>query len=146
MILRAGAAHPAILAAIHATAFPATEAWDAAMMAAQLSMPGVFGFVADASGLIIGRRAADEAEILTLAVIPTERRRGTAQALVEAAAREARAHGALRMFLEVSVTNHAARALYRSSGFTQVGRRRRYYADGSDAFILARVLAAGATP
>jgi ribosomal-protein-alanine N-acetyltransferase len=146
MIQRAGAAHPAILAAIHATAFPPNEAWDTAMMAAQLTMPGVFAFVADASGMIIARRAADEAEILTLAVTPTERRRGTAQALVEAAANEARAHGALRMFLEVSVVNVAARALYRSSGFSQVGRRRRYYADGSDALVLARVLAAGATP
>ncbi len=40
------------------------------------------------------------------------------------------------MFLEVATGNAAALALYRREGFTEVGRRRRYYADLSDAIVL----------
>jgi ribosomal-protein-alanine N-acetyltransferase len=46
------------------------------------------------------------------------------------------------MFLEVSTTNTAARALYGQAGFAQVGLRRQYYADGSDALVLSRRLSA----
>jgi ribosomal-protein-alanine N-acetyltransferase len=44
------------------------------------------------------------------------------------------------MFLEVSTQNPAARGLYQRLGFTQVGRRASYYADGSDALVLAKKL------
>jgi ribosomal-protein-alanine N-acetyltransferase len=44
------------------------------------------------------------------------------------------------MFLEVSEANGAARALYAAAGFEEAGRRRRYYADGSDALVLRRAL------
>jgi ribosomal-protein-alanine N-acetyltransferase len=47
--------------------------------------------------------------------------------------------------LEVSAANHAARTLYETSGFTRVGLRRRYYADGADALIMALDLRAPAT-
>jgi ribosomal-protein-alanine N-acetyltransferase len=50
--------------------------------------------------------------------------------------------GAAAMFLEVSDRNLPARALYAAAGFAEVGRRRRYYADGSDALVLRRGLAA----
>ena len=40
------------------------------------------------------------------------------------------------MFLEVATGNAAALALYRREGFVEVGRRRRYYADRSDALVL----------
>jgi ribosomal-protein-alanine N-acetyltransferase len=51
-----------------------------------------------------------------------------------------RHHGAVRLFLEVSTRNPAARGLYQQSGFQQVGRRRAYYADGSDALVLSKDL------
>jgi ribosomal-protein-alanine N-acetyltransferase len=47
------------------------------------------------------------------------------------------------MFLEVSERNAAARALYAAAGFAEVGRRRRYYADGADALVLRRDLTGG---
>ena len=40
--------------------------------------------------------------------------------------------------MEVRDGNAAARALYRSAGFAEVGRRRRYYPDGEDAILLLR--------
>jgi ribosomal-protein-alanine N-acetyltransferase len=48
------------------------------------------------------------------------------------------------MFLEVAPGNAAARALYASAGYAEVGRRPRYYPDGSDALLLARALSPAA--
>jgi ribosomal-protein-alanine N-acetyltransferase len=142
VIVAAGPAHPMALAAIHATAFPPSEAWSAAIMAAQLSLPGVFGLLDEQGGMILARTAADDADILTLAVAPAARRRGLGRALVAGAAREAATRGAARLVLEVSAANQPARALYTGAGFTQAGLRRRYYPDGSDALILVLPLIA----
>jgi ribosomal-protein-alanine N-acetyltransferase len=139
-IRRAGAAHPFVLAAIHAAAFPDGEAWSVMMFAAQLGQPGVMALMEEAGGLIVLRVAADEAEILTLGVAPAARRRGLGRALVEAGCAAVREAGAGKVFLEVAAGNAAARALYAGCGFLAIGVRRRYYADGADALMLAREL------
>jgi ribosomal-protein-alanine N-acetyltransferase len=136
-------AHAAMMAEIHRTAFPASEAWSRDVMLLQVELPGTFGLVHPAGGMILARVAADEAEILTLAVIPGQRRHGIGRALLRAATRRAEAMGAASMFLEVAVTNVAARALYATQGFAEAGIRRRYYADGTDALILRSTLQAG---
>lgn len=142
MIQVAGALHATMLSAIHGRAFSADEAWSAQIMAAQMSMPGVFGLIEERGGMILARMAADEAEVLTVAVVPERRQQGLGGALVERAAMEARGRGARRIFLEVSTRNPAARALYLSLGFAQVGRRAGYYANGDDALVMSLGLAA----
>ena len=77
---------------------------------------------------------------LTLAVAPAARGQGLGAMLLAGAMQGAVLRGAGEMFLEVAAGNAAALALYRSAGFAEVGRRRRYYADGSDALVLRRVL------
>jgi ribosomal-protein-alanine N-acetyltransferase len=147
MTTRIRAAHPsdaAWLAAIHAAAFPVGEVWGESAFASQLALPGVFGFVAPNGGLVLARVAAGEAEILTLAVIPPARRRGMGTALLRAAMAEALARGAEAVFLEVSGGNEPARALYDAAQFRRVGHRPRYYADGSDALVLAAKLSPAA--
>ena len=72
MIQRAGPAHPFVLAAIHEAAFPPGEAWSVTMFAAQLGLPGVFGLLDEAGGMVLVRAAADEAEILTLGGCPPD--------------------------------------------------------------------------
>jgi ribosomal-protein-alanine N-acetyltransferase len=139
-IMVAGPAHPPVLAAIHAAGFPPAEVWNTALIAGHLSMPGVFALLAGTRGMIMARVAADEAEILTLAVAPAARRRGIGAALLAAAAARARDAGAVNLFLEVAQTNAAARALYAAAGFTQVGHRKGYYDDGTDALVLAKPL------
>jgi ribosomal-protein-alanine N-acetyltransferase len=52
----------------------------------------------------------------------------------------AEARGAALMTLEVAAENSAALGLYRALGFSRVGRRPRYYADGGDAVVLRRDL------
>lgn len=132
----ASPAHAAACAAIHAAAFPAAEAWSTSAFATLLASPGVHGFIDPASGAVLVRQAADEAEILTLATMPTARRSGIGQRLLVAAVAWAQGAGALRVFLEVSAVNAAACALYAKAGFTECGRRRRYYLDGNDALVL----------
>jgi ribosomal-protein-alanine N-acetyltransferase len=127
----------AALAALHAHCFP--DPWDARAIAELLAVPGSFGFVAP-DGFILARVAAEEAEILTLAVSPRARRSGTGTALVETAAAHAHRLGARTLFLEVGAGNHPAYALYRRLGFIEAGRRKGYYTAGrerpEDALIL----------
>ena len=137
-------AHAEAMAALHASVFPPAERWAAATFATQLALPGVFGVLAGAEGMVLARCAADEAEILTLAVVPAARRAGRGAALLRAAQARAQARGARKMFLEVATGNLAARALYEAAGYTQVGRRPRYYGDGSDALVFSRKLTPGA--
>lgn len=129
-----------LLAALHAEAFPPAERWTAQAMGMLLDLPGHFGLVADAGGeplgFALGRAAAGEAEVLTLAVRPGSRRAGTGRALMAGLIAEAANRGAGTLFLEVSEANLPARALYASLAATEAGRRRRYYQDGSDALVL----------
>jgi ribosomal-protein-alanine N-acetyltransferase len=135
-IERAGPLHAATLAAIHAASFPPAEQWTEDALAALLALPGSFGLIDPEGGFILARVAADEAEILTLAVSPLLRRQGRARILLTYAVRLAEAAGATALFLEVSDANLAARALYADAGFRTVGRRRAYYASGETALVL----------
>lgn len=109
-------------------------------MALQLGSPGAFGRIHSDDGMVLARVAADEADILTLAVVPGARRQGLGGHLLRAAMDEAARRGATTMFLEVGVDNDAAQALYAACGFAQVGRRRGYYPDGGDALVLRAAL------
>lgn len=124
-------ADAAALSRIHGRAF--ARAWSADFIASLLASPGAMLFVApaegEAQGFILARTAADECEILTLAVSPAARRRGLGSALVRSAAAQAGMQGAKAMFLEVETTNAPARSLYEQLGFQTVGERRGYYRD-----------------
>lgn len=140
----AGPDDAAALAEIHAAAFPPGDAWDRGAIGGLLAMPGTAALRLRDEGLVLLRVAADEAEILTLGVRPSARRQGAGRALLQGAMDVAAAAGALRILLEVAEGNLAARGLYAGAGFRAVGRRRGYYADGSDALLLAAEL--GAAP
>lgn len=134
MIRGATRAQRPLLAALHARCF--AKAWDEAAIGALLETPGTTALIAEALGFAMIRVAADQAEILTLCVVPEERGAGLGRALLGAAARMAEAEGAREMFLEVADSNAAARALYARAGFVEVGRRRAYYDPGEDALVL----------
>lgn len=136
MIAPAHVAHAAAMAAIHAAAFPKPQQWGPDAIALQLALPGSFGLIAAEGGMVLARAVAEDAEILTLAVVPAVQRRGLGRALIDAAAQESRRRGARALFLEVSSDNAPARALYSAAGFSEVGRRARYYSDGTDALVL----------
>ena len=79
----------------------------------------------------------DEAHISTLAVRAEYRRQGLGEVMLVVLLEEARRLDALRVTLEVRVSNVAAQSLYAKYGFEQVGRRKAYYNDNrEDALIL----------
>jgi ribosomal-protein-alanine N-acetyltransferase len=88
------------------------------------------------AGFIVWREtAADEWEILNLAVEPAQRRQGVGGALLRAALRHCR--GAV--YLEVRASNRSARAFYQAAGFRIAGRRPGYYSNpAEDAVLLVR--------
>ncbi len=127
----------ATLAAISAEAFEGNERWDAAAIVALLELPGAFALVsAGLDGMAVFRVAADEAELLTLAVRVASRRRGVGRALLQRGMSECGRLGAERLLLEVSEGNPGARGMYESCGFVSVGRRAGYYRDGCDAVVM----------
>lgn len=136
MIRLASQAHVRALAAVHAAAFPLGQAWGEDAISLQLCLPGAFGLIDERGGMLLGRVTVDEAEVLTVAVAPDARRQGVAKALLEAAFVETRLRGGNTVFLEVATGNSPALELYRRLGFVEVGRRRRYYPDSSDALVL----------
>ena len=68
-----------------------------------------------------------EAEILKVAVLPEEQRKGTGLRLVTELLTLARKNGAQKMFIEVRESNRAARILYEKCRFRYAGRRSGYY-------------------
>jgi ribosomal-protein-alanine N-acetyltransferase len=135
----------AALAAVHRAVF-AEDGWPEPALSAFLESPGVFGFVAVAAagacGFILARVAADEGEVLTLAVVEASRRGGLGRALLQAAMAEASRRGARQMFLEVAEDNAAAFALYANQGYRLIARRRHYYHRAGDAGALDGLLLA----
>jgi ribosomal-protein-alanine N-acetyltransferase len=125
-------------------------AWDRASLARLFAHPAARAFVAQFTapaqtvGFILGQVAADEAEVLTLAVRAEAQRLGIATRLIEALAATARAGGARVLHLEVAADNTAALALYRRLQFEERGRRKGYYATANaaavDAVTFARAL------
>lgn len=85
--------------------------------------------------------AGEECELANLAVDPARRGAGLGTMLLDAAIDEARAEGALVMFLEVRASNEVAARMYASRGFHEVGRRTAYYKNPiEDALVLRRDL------
>lgn len=81
--------------------------------------------------------AVDEGQITNIAVHPGCRRKGYGQAVLTALIRYAKSAHLASVTLEVRPSNQAALALYRHSGFSEVGRRKNFYTKPTeDALIL----------
>ena len=134
--------HAAVLAEIHAAAFPLAERWDAAAFANLLQTPGASAWLDERGGFVLTRHAGGEAEVLTIAVLPGLRRQGIGRNLLAAAVEACDGP----MFLEVAAGNTPALALYHALGFEECGRRRNYYGVGRDALVLRRDAASSPSP
>jgi ribosomal-protein-alanine N-acetyltransferase len=123
------------------------DAWPASAFATLPDNPQVcFTVAVEPAGRLVGYAIAwfvlDEGEVANLAVAPAARRRGLGRMLLGGIVDNARTRGVSRLFLEVRESNVAARALYASQSFVEIGRRKQYYRKPSeDALILRRELA-----
>ncbi len=136
-IVEVGRKQADMLAEIHAAAFART--WSSEEFAALLAERSVFAlglrritfFGRRLAGFVLVRIAADEAEILTIAVRPSDRGRGYGRMLMDEALRRLYGAGVTACFLEVDRDNAAAVGLYRSLGYVVSGERKHYYGAGS---------------
>jgi ribosomal-protein-alanine N-acetyltransferase len=138
------AGHAARISALHRASF--ARGWDPPEVAGMLGDRSV---VADGlfeagdrqpNGFILSRVAADEAEILTIALDPAIRGRGLSARLLAHHLPALQRRGVARLFLEVEEGNTPAERLYRSAGFVAVGAREGYYAKPGGAPARALVM------
>ena len=129
------------IVALEASSFP-LDPWSTNLVGEGVrgSLPTVGYVVAELSGAFAGYAVVsvvDVAELQRIAVLPELRRSGVATALLAAVHEQAAAGGAEQLLLEVREDNEEARAFYERHGFTELGRRARYYRDGTNALVLA---------
>ena len=108
------------------------EAWTRRQVADSLVVPGTHylldcdGDGDEPRGFVLSRSAADEEELLLIAVRPQFRGSGVGVALMQRFLAAARDRKIAKVFLEMRADN-TAEHLYRRFGFEQVGLRRGYY-------------------
>ncbi|MEM9312698.1 MAG: GNAT family N-acetyltransferase [Pseudomonadota bacterium] len=131
------------------------EAWNRRQIGDALALPSTHALLVNASGhviiagddeptgFVLSRHAADEEELLLIAVLPDHRAQGLGEVLIDGLCEAACARGVSRIFLEMRRGNPAIH-LYRKVGFEPIGERPNYYkmADGRriDAITFARAL------
>ena len=134
-------------AMLHAAAFQ--RGWSAEEFERLLIEPNVVADRAMAgsrlAGFVLSRLAAEQAEILSIAVAVRDRRRGLASSLLDVHLNRLAGYGTRSLFLEVDERNIPARRLYAGFGFAQVGLRKSYYPQAGEetgaALVLRRDLA-----
>ena len=141
-----GPAAAKLLAEIHGESFETR--WSETAFNEMLAVPGTNAILVSSQnnpmGFALFRKAADEAEILTICTRPAFRQKGHGKLLVQHLESLLKNEGAKSLFIEVAVSNHAALALYASCGFETAGTRKNYYGRGDgqreDALIMRKGL------
>ncbi|MGB5484553.1 ribosomal protein S18-alanine N-acetyltransferase [Parasphingorhabdus sp.] len=113
-------------------AFPKAygEGWNYHQCRSMISMPSAKLLIAQRAdlvcGFVISRQAADEEELLMIAVSPDYQNQGVGHQLLEHMLLAARADHVSAVFLEMRADNPAAK-LYAKFGFHEIGLRKSYY-------------------
>jgi ribosomal-protein-alanine N-acetyltransferase len=141
MIVNMTADHVSQVAALEKVCF--SDPWSENSVASELNNKLSLWLVAmeddTVTGYIGSQTCCDETDMMNVAVHPDYRRRGIAEALVNALVEELKARESRCLTLEVRASNEPAQQLYEKLGFTQVGRRPNYYRNPKeDALILRK--------
>ena len=116
---------------------PRAARWSRESYAAELERADSIFLVADdgaVTGYVVARLVESEAQLLDFAAAADGN--GTGRALWAGLAAAARARGAAKITLEVSSANSRALLFYKRAGGHVVGRRPKFYNDGSDAILM----------
>jgi ribosomal-protein-alanine N-acetyltransferase len=147
-ILRAGWQDLNDLRKLEDTCF-GEDSWPLWDLIAVLTLPKIIRLKAVVDGKMVGFIAGDPHPreqigwIATLGVLPTYRRMGIAQALLEDCEQELR-FPSLR--LSVRRSNDPAIALYKKFGYQMIDVWRNYYHSGEDALVLEKRLDSSSLP
>ncbi|MCF8057378.1 MAG: ribosomal protein S18-alanine N-acetyltransferase [Desulfocapsa sp.] len=135
------------VAAVAAIEADSPSSWSREQIEAELGKETGCALVAvSSSGRVeawcCGLQAGPDAELLKVTVRAERRRKGLAEALLQALCSHFAEHDAEQVFLEVRSRNFPALQLYAKLGWQETGRRKRYYNEpADDAIILVRRLA-----
>lgn len=136
-IVKMDVSHVDEIARIEAVSFKTP--WSRQMIEDELKNPLAHYFVIENEGKVVAYmgyyRILDEAHITNIAVKPDEKRKGYGKMLLAFALDDMRKNGVLRTTLEVNEKNFQAIALYEKFGFSECGRRKKYYEGVDDALI-----------
>lgn len=143
MIVPMNESHVAQIAALEQLCF--SDPWSENSVRGECENPLSFWLVALEDDQVVGyigsQSVPPEADVMNLAVAPTYRRRGIGRSLMQALTEVLHSQGIESLFLEVRASNDPALALYGEFGFTEVGRRKKYYVNPTeDALILRKEL------
>jgi [ribosomal protein S18]-alanine N-acetyltransferase len=124
---------------------PEAALWVPAGQQDPLTASAEVSWVSESDSSIVGfitvRQAADEVEVLNLAVKPEFRRSGHGASLLRAALQAFQHQHLTHVFLEVRESNASAIAFYRKHGFVPIDRRKGYYHDPrEDAVVMEKKL------
>ena len=118
------------------------DPWSQRSVASELDNPLALWLVWEEDGKVLGyvgsQTVLDETDMMNVAVSAQARRRGIAQALVEALVLRLKQRGSHCLTLEVRASNAPAIALYEKLGFRQVGRRPNYYSHPKEDGLILR--------
>lgn len=121
-------------------AWPTAAGWSQEQLAAEAARPDALFSVAEEKGAVaayvVARLEAGELRVYAVGVEPSFARRGLARRVLSWTLAQAKAAGCAKASLEVGAKNEAAIGLYQAAGFRVVGRRPKFYNDGSDALLL----------
>ena len=142
-IIEMNADHVASVAQLEKLCF--SDPWSEKSIASELTNKLALWLVAEEDGEVAGyigsQTVPDESDMMNVAVHPDCRRRGIAEALVNALCKALKERGSVSLTLEVRASNDPAKALYDKLGFESVGRRPNYYRNPKeDALILKKML------
>ena len=131
------------LSAIHEKCFP--HYWDNEAFNDFFSVEHTYALIAEAGevvGMVVYRLNFEQADIITIAVLPQFRRKGIARSLMAKTLEDMKWRGVEKLFLDVEEGNQPAISLYESLGFSHDRRRRQYYrqSDGTctDALVMSK--------
>ena len=141
-IIRMNESHVPSVAAIEKECF-GRDAWSERSVAGELTNALALWLVAVEDGQVAGyvgsQTVCNETDMMNVAVTADFRRRGIGEQLVIALVEELKALESHSLTLEVRASNTPAQAMYEKLGFTEVGRRPRYYQNPKeDALILRK--------
>ena len=133
--------HVSAVAALETICF--SDPWSENSVSSELKNKLAIWLVAEENGTVAGyigsQTCGEESDVMNVAVHPDFRRRGIAEALVNALVAELKAIGSHCLTLEVRASNVPAIALYEKMGFSKIGRRKNYYRNPrEDALILRK--------
>lgn len=142
-IVKMDESHVAPIAELEKLCF--SDPWSENSIATELGSRLSYWLVAVEEGQVVGyigsQSVLGESDMMNVAVHPDHRRKGIAEALVLALARDLKERDNVCLTLEVRASNDPAIALYEKLGFSQVGLRKNYYRNPKeDALILRKAL------